>query len=146
MVGQKGTGSGKCPWLSFLLAEGTVEAAVLLPLPQLREQRPAGGAQPAAGLRARRWLSVGAHVAARRLLGDVLVDLHVGDVRSEAFQIPPFARRRREPLKRLRPPLRPRALGLRVAAGRTPVSDRSLLEKEGLPRPAPGRSFDAADG
>lgn len=123
-----------------MLAEGTVKAAVLLPLPQLGEQRPGGGAPLAAGLRARRRLSVGAHLAARRLLGDVLVDGHVGDVRSEASETPPFARRRGKLRQRLRPPLRPGASGdvearFRVAAGQTPVapplvSDRSLLEEE----------------
>lgn len=156
---------------SFLLAEGTVEAAVLLPLPQLGKQGPAGGAQLVAGLRARRRLSVGAHLAARCLLGDVLVDGHVGDVRGEASKIPPVARRRGKPLEWLRPPLRPGAPGhvearLRVAAGQTPVapplvSDWSLLQEEGLLvlgaatlirdllaeilRLTPRRCFDAAD-
>lgn len=102
---------------------------------------------------------MGAHLAARRLLGDVLVDGHVGDIRSESSEIPPLARRSRKPLEWLRRPLR-------VAAGQTPVapspvSDRSLLEEKGLllfgaaalictlltqvPRPS-RRGFDAADG
>jgi len=129
---------------SRLLAERTVEAAVLLPLPQLGEQRPGASSAPRLQLGAGRGLSVRARLRMLEVhvvIGDLVVDGQVGSVRGEVDKV---ARRRsgdREGLHRFHSP--PRVRGdpearVGVAAGGAPVgapllSDRSLPGEERSP-------------